>query len=590
LELLMKPYSQSSYWNAANDFQRARFVAKMEQILARVTRKSVDLLSYDEVYSSLHAKNTAYRGLKEIPVDAIVGSVGRYADFSRSFLPRQDTIQSRWIGVYMMANGLEGLPPIEVYQVGSAYFVKDGHHRVSVARQMKIASIEGYVTEVKTKVPITPETNIEELILKSEFVDFLEKTRKEECCPGADFSVSAAGQYEKLIEHIDVHHYFMGLDEQRDIPYADAVKHWFEVVYLPLAQTIEVYGLLNEFPERTVTDLYLWVMENRIQFQESLGWNIDIKEAAATMGESMSLRPLKILARIRDRLVDLLTPDAIESGPPPGQWRTSWLERIDYKVLFYQTMVPLRGDEESWQAMEQAIMIAKREGGKLRGLHVVSTKKALTAPQTIELRKRFRSMCEEAGVEGDLSIEVGKIARTICERSQWVDLIVVRLTYPPELQSLAKLTSGFHTMLNRCGRPILAVPGDVCEPQRALLAYDGSPKAREALFVAAYLSGHWELPLKVFSVARSGQDMAAILDDAEDYLKSRGVAAEFELHSPDAVGRQSAGEAILDAAKSSSSNLIIMGGYGANPLVEVVVGSVVDHVLKHSSCPVLICR
>ena len=127
----------------------------------------------------------------------------------------------------------KGLEPIEVYKVGEVYFVLDGNHRVSIARQEGFEFIEAHVIEIRTEIPITPDLQPDDLIIKSEYAEFLEKTGIRDLFPNVDLSVTVPGQYEKLLEHIEVHRYFMGLDFQREIPYQEAVAHWYETVYTP---------------------------------------------------------------------------------------------------------------------------------------------------------------------------------------------------------------------------------------------------------------------------------------------------------------------------------------------------------------------
>jgi nucleotide-binding universal stress UspA family protein len=148
---------------------------------------------------------------------------------------------------------------------------------------------------------------------------------------------------------------------------------------------------------------------------------------------------------------------------------------------------------------------------------------------------------------------------------------------------MARLASGFRTILRNCARPVLAVPGPAALPLRALLAYDGSPRADEALFVAAYLAGQWGMPLSVVTV-ENDRAKAEMQTRAREYLEAHDVRAEY--------GRKSgsAAHAILQTADEQACDWIIMGSYGPNPLVEIVKGSAVDGVLRASKRPVLICR
>ncbi|HEX5839327.1 MAG TPA: ParB N-terminal domain-containing protein, partial [Anaerolineales bacterium] len=162
---------------AIQDFQTARQRASVQEVLARITGKSNQLLSYEEVAEKLRLHIQTERGVRQIPLDAIVGSVGRYTDFTRTFLPRRTDDRDRWAGVKAaMEEGL-GLPPIDVYKVGEAYFVIDGNHRVSIARQEKFTTIEARVIEVKTNVSLTPNIQPDDLIVKAEYAQFLESTR-----------------------------------------------------------------------------------------------------------------------------------------------------------------------------------------------------------------------------------------------------------------------------------------------------------------------------------------------------------------------------------------------------------------------------
>ena len=153
--------------HAINDFKKARQKAAMQGILARITGKPTELLSYEEVRQQLRAIEGSKTVLRDIPLDAIVGSVGRSKDFTRNFLPLTDSDQDRWARVMAGTASLSGLPPIEVYQIGEVFFVFDGNHRVSVARELEANSIQAYVREVRTRVNITPDIQPDDLITKA---------------------------------------------------------------------------------------------------------------------------------------------------------------------------------------------------------------------------------------------------------------------------------------------------------------------------------------------------------------------------------------------------------------------------------------
>jgi nucleotide-binding universal stress UspA family protein len=598
----MTDRSLTSIQAAVIDFRRARDRAILEDILARLTGKSADLLCYDDVRQKLKAGVAKAKVLKDIPLDAIVGSAGRCSDFTRSFLPRQASDEQRWARVEVAVNRMSGLPPIEAYQIGEAYFVLDGHHRVSVARRSGATHIQAYVTELKTRVPLSPDVQPGDLVIQAEYADFLERTRLDELHPEADLSVSVAGQYRALAEHIDVHRYFMELEQKRDIPYEEAVTHWYDTVYVPAVEAIRERGILRDFPGRTETDLYLWLGKHRAELMEELGWEIEPAAAAADLATRLSPRPQRVVARVGERILDAVTPDEIEAGPPPGQWRAERLAARQDERLFADILVAVSGDEVGWHALEQALAVAGREGaperegapgregaqvrksGRVHGVHVVRSEAERAREDVQAIQAEFDRRCQAAGVPGRLAVEVGGVARKLCERSRWVDLVVLSLAHPPAPQPVAKLGSGFHTLIRRCPRPVLAVPGGAPPLDRALLAYDGSPKAEEALFVATYLAARWGIPLVVVTVIETGRTTSAALAHAREYLESHELEATFVKESGPVA------EAILKTAEAHESELIVMGGYGFSPVIEVVLGSAVDRVLREARGAVLVCR
>jgi nucleotide-binding universal stress UspA family protein len=568
---------------AVQDFQRARSQAALQELLARLTGKPTELLSYEEVRQMIRASGVVSRSLQEIPLGAIVGSVGRYNDFTRTFLPRQDSDQERWSRVMVAVLDAAGVPPIEVYQIGDAYFVHDGHHRISVARKLGNTHIQAYVTEIRSKVPLSPDTSPDELILKAEYVDFLESTQLDKLRPEADLSVTLPGQYQKLLEHIEVHRHYLGLEQERHIPYEEAVAHWYDNVYWPVVQLIRDQGILHSFPERTETDLYLWIAKHRADLEEGLGWEIPYSTAAIDLTDQFGSRSGGIIGRIGRRVLDVVVPDELEAGPAAGQWRQERVEERPEPCLFVDILVPVSSEDVGWTALEQAIEVARREDGRLRGLHVVADETLLDGPEANQMRDRFRWRRGEVGFEGDLLVEAGPVGRIICDRARFADLVVVSLAHPPGSGPLARLGSGFRNLVRRCSRPILAVPGEVSPLSKALLAYDGSPKAREALFVATYLAGHWQMPLVVLWVAEAAAE-PDLLNEARQYIEGHGLSAMFT------HGQGDVAATILATAAEQGCDWLIMGGYGINPVVEVVLGATIDQVLRASDKPVLICH
>lgn len=245
------------------DYTAARTKASFRQLLAFLTGRRNDLLSFEQVREKLRIGGPIYRGVQTVRVDHIVGSVNRYKDFDRAFLPRQDFTADRWQRVNRAWYEDVSLPPVLLYKVGEVYFVVDGHHRVSVAREQGQEFIDAEVRECQVKVPVTPDLQPEDLELLGGKVEFLERTGLDRRRPGAQIDVTLLGGYERLLEHIAVHRYFMGLDFQRDVLEEEAVGHWYDEVYVPVVNVIRESGLLEAFPGKTEGDFYLWVMDHR---------------------------------------------------------------------------------------------------------------------------------------------------------------------------------------------------------------------------------------------------------------------------------------------------------------------------------------
>jgi nucleotide-binding universal stress UspA family protein len=574
--------------SAVEDFQRARLQAKLESVMARLTGQSTELLSYEEVRQKLRARERASEHLEDIPLDAIVGSVGRYRDFTRRFLPKQESSRDRWARVELAVTSMAGVPPIEVYRVGDAYFVRDGNHRVSVARQLGATQIQAYVTAVETRVPFSPDVEPDDLIVKAEYAEFLERTKIDEIRPEADLRVTVPGQYEVLEEHIGVHRHFLGLEQERHIPYDEAVAHWYDEVYLPVVQRIRQRGILRDFPDRTGTDLYLWLAEHRAALEEELGWEVSPDVAAEDLVERFSRKPDQVLRRVRRRVLDAITPDELDLGPPVGQWREEHVRARPDDRLFADILVAINGEDRGWCALDQALILAHREGARLQGLHVVSSEEDERTAESQAIKTEFSRRCQEAGVEGRLVLEAGAVQRAICDRARWADLVVLSLSHPPAPGAMAKLGSGLTTIIRRCPRPVLTVPGEPSHLSYALLAYDGTPKAREALFVSTYMSGRWTVPLTVLTVVEGGRVGSETAEEARGYLEAHGIEANFI--AVESEGAETVADSILGVVEEQGCDIILMGGYGAGPVVEVLLGSQVDRVLRESRWPALICR
>ncbi|GIV71085.1 hypothetical protein [Caldilinea sp.] len=298
------PDAQAVQYESLEKFRRNVSKAQIADLMAKMTGGKVDLLSYDEVAKRIKSRQQIEMGTQMIPLDKIVGSVGRYRDFTRTFLPRAGVSPERWARVDAVMNSLEGFPPIEVYKIGDVYFVRDGNHRVSVARANGLTHIEAYVTEIPTDVPLHMEDfERDQWIIKIERAEFLKETKLDEIRPGHGIEFTEPGRYQILLRHIQVHQYLRNLDLAREgsdhrLSWEEAVASWYDNVYLPVVEAIRRHRLLESFPSRTEADLYLWIAHHREQLAQRYGLApLSPDAAVSTFAEVHSERPLEQAVR-----------------------------------------------------------------------------------------------------------------------------------------------------------------------------------------------------------------------------------------------------------------------------------------------------
>jgi hypothetical protein len=281
---------------AENDFGRVRRRAWYREVLAKLAGRPNQLLSYEAVKRSLKLGGPIYRGVRTVPVAQIIGSVDRYRDFDEVFLPKQDSTANRWKSIARAFYSDVGLPPVRLYKVGDAYFVVDGHHRVSVAREQGIEFIDAEVQETVSRVPVTADLKAEDLKILHEYRRFLGRTKLDEIRPQQHIRFTVAGGYQQIIEHIATHRHYMQLERQHEVSDAEAVADWYDQVYLPIVDVIRANNVLHDFPGRTESDLYLWIVEH-LYFLRETEENTSIEEAAEDYADQYSEKSIKRLVR-----------------------------------------------------------------------------------------------------------------------------------------------------------------------------------------------------------------------------------------------------------------------------------------------------
>ncbi len=255
-----------SYIEGVNKFQNIRTKAFFSEMMSLLRGQSAELLSFDDVKARLRLREESYKGLQDIPLDKIVGSVGRHRDFTGQFLPKTNGMKDRWSRVYAKMNSLEGVPPIEVYQVDDVYFVRDGNHRVSVAREIESKTIQAHVTELPTSVDLEPGMTLEDLDAAASYVIFLDETGLKKTRPiHQSMKLSDPSGYAELMGHIYLHGQVMETLTGKPVRTEDAAADWYDNIYRPAVTLIRKHNVLDrtgENKKHTEADLYIWMVDH----------------------------------------------------------------------------------------------------------------------------------------------------------------------------------------------------------------------------------------------------------------------------------------------------------------------------------------
>jgi hypothetical protein len=271
-------------FQSRENFLRAHSRARREEMLALIGGKPTSLLPFEVLSAILKGYQQVPRAKTEmVPLDRIVGSVGRYKDFTRDFYPKHMAMRERWAAVEQAMESMVGTPPIEVYRLGDVYFVADGNHRVSVARAGGFDAIEAHVIDIPVDVDLQPGDSLDEAIIKAERARFLAETRLSDRITHLDIYFTRPGGWMRLLEHVHIHRRLLSEERGEEVALEDAAEDWYDQSYCPIIQTIRDRQLLRRFPGRTAADLYVWIWGYIFDAYRSLGEKIDPEEAAAMM-------------------------------------------------------------------------------------------------------------------------------------------------------------------------------------------------------------------------------------------------------------------------------------------------------------------
>ena len=565
----------NTYRQALDDFRRARSKAAMQRFWAGIRGRSLDLLPYDEISTKLRAVSRTDRGIKQVPLKDIVGSVNRIQDFDRNFLPLRDDDIYRWASVKtaMTSPLAKGVPPVSLYQIGDAYFVLDGNHRVSIAKEMGMETIEAYVTEIKTKVPISRTLTSDELVQKAAYVNFLEDTKIDQILPGVDFSLHLIENYPLLKEHINVHQYYMGIEKNRPVSFEEAVRHWYETLYSPVTAIIESSGLHHALRDLTVTDLYLWLLDQQNALQSDLGIELKPENVLDYAAGKEGIKSGSGWSTAEEQIMQVLLKGD-EQPQNPYQ-----------DCLFQHVTVALSEDDPDWIALEQAILVDRCSNTAIRGVHVKSPGTQKLAMEMDVYRQRFDQRLSEAGMKGKFFLREGGPASALLEFSLLSDLLVLKLSHPPAASLMDRISHGIITILQQSRRPVLFVKEKPLAISSILLPFNGGQRSKEALYIAAYYAARYGCQLHLLLVMKGLDQDEVNRYYARTYLERLGVKAEYHQGSSESLTAD-----VVSLAETLSVSTLILGGYENTTILDRVFRQTIDEILAQVPIPVMICQ
>ena len=283
---------------------------------------------------------------------------------------------------------------------------------------------------------------------------------------------------------------------------------------------------------------------------------------------------------------------------------------LDAGQMLKSILVALDGSEHSRSATECGLWMGQRLNASVTALHVIDIVSiegsflhdisgslgfepyldfSSKMREVLEERGRamlgeFAERAKEAGVRYETVMDVGVIANEICERARTADVVVIGHRGINEKFSTGLLGGTAESVTRKCTKPLLVCPVEWKAPERPLLAYDGSQRSASAMQTAADFCASLSLPLAVVHVARDEASAQRVLEEAKRYLSSYSIQTSFSALSGHAP------EQIVAKIRSEAHDLLFIGAYGHSRIVEMVIGSTTEYVLRNAPCPVFLHR
>ena len=237
-----------------------KFLKSSRGMLGLNFKKQENLKSFTEIQKEENAYNSVNLGIKEIPLDKIVGSVEKYSYFDKNFVPKNDIVKQRWINIYVGYMMDSMLPPVILYKIKDDYYVYDGNHRVSVAKFLNFASIEAEVEE------FLPTKDTKDKVIYQEHMFFEKETGIEEII------LSEPIKYKYLREEIESYTDLLNKRRNGNFSLREGAEKWYKEIFLPIKVLLKENNIAKS-QKKNISDIFMFLLDHKYYLSKNEGKN-----------------------------------------------------------------------------------------------------------------------------------------------------------------------------------------------------------------------------------------------------------------------------------------------------------------------------
>ncbi|MBQ6781876.1 MAG: transcriptional regulator [Treponema sp.] len=299
------------------DFHKAHNKAMFNELQHFLNPDEATLISFSDIKKMLKPKNEVYKGMMVVPINQIVGSEGRYHDFDNRFFPKSLHLKTRWEHIDMAHIKDINLPPIALYELGGLYFVRDGNHRVSVARAKGIEFIDAEVVSLQSEIQLHPGDSLAKMtrqVINYEKRVFYTETNFGDITDYWLLDFSTTGQYDVIYNHILTHKYYINMNKSEEISMEEAILSWFNTVYMPVIKIIDKHHIMRWFKKRTKADMYVWLIKYWDELKQKFNAEIPLDTVADFITHKYGL---SFTRRIWNKIEQIVLKKRIENNSEP---------------------------------------------------------------------------------------------------------------------------------------------------------------------------------------------------------------------------------------------------------------------------------